>query len=174
MKTDTKIFSYLDRAFWVVWAILPFIVGVRLYFLFTYGSFYAEGNAGRELSILELSWPGRILACSFLGIGLIFYISLFASMHALIRQFRSGGLFVEQTLTCMKHIALVMLIWPFLKNTLLNALAYGLFRLGDAPEWELKWFGFDLSLIAAGLVILALRLAMSHAIKLHQDAQYTV
>ncbi len=173
MRTGNGIFILLDRAFWVIWAILPIIVGIRIYFLFIYGSFNVEG-AGDAMPIMNFSGPGKILACFFLGVGLLFYMSLFAFMHRLIHQFRQGSLFVESTLKCMKRIAFVMLTWPFLKITLLNALAYGLFLLGDAPDWELEWFGVELTSLAAGLVIFALRLAMSHAIKLHQDAQYTV
>jgi hypothetical protein len=51
--------------------------------------------------------------------------------------------------------------------------SYLLFKLGDVNDWAIN-FALDLPLISAGLVILALRFVMSHAIKLHHDAQYTV
>lgn len=174
MKADTEIFKRLDKAFWVVWAILPIIIGIRLYFLFTYGSFNAEGSTDAETRIMDFSWPGIVLACCIISIGLIFYISLFAFMHQLIRQFLHGNFFIERTLQCMQRIAFIMLAWPFVKIIILQIFSYGLFLLGDIKEWELQWHGIELSLIATGLVVLALRLVMVHAIELHRDAEYTV
>lgn len=172
-KTDTQIFSRLDKAFWMVWGALPFIAGLRIYFLFTYAYFNTEGTTGGEMPIMEFSLAGKILACSFLGVGTVFYVLLLGFMHALVRQFQHGNLFVERTLKCMTRIAAVLISWPFVILVLFNATSYGLFRLGDLQNWTLQ-YGLDLPLIAAGLVILALRLVMSHAIKLHHDAQYTV
>jgi len=116
---------------------------------------------------------GKILASAFLGLNFILYIFLLAYMHILIRQFRHGSLFVDGTLKYMGRIAFLLLAWPFFRTALFNITSYILFILHDASEWKLQ-YGLDLSLVAAGMVILALRLVMSHAIKLHQDAQYTV
>ena len=44
METDTKIFKYLDRAFWMVWGALPFLVCIRLYYAFTFAYFNTEGQ----------------------------------------------------------------------------------------------------------------------------------
>lgn len=173
MKSDTNIFNHLDRAFWMVWGVLPFVAGLRIYFLFTSDYFNAKGTAGGEKSIMEFSLAGKIVACSFLGIGMVFYVLLLGFMHALIRQFQHGSLFVERTLTCMTRISVVLIAWPFAILVLFNATSYSLFRFGDLQDWTLK-FGLDLPLIAAGLVILALRLVMSHAVKLHHDAQFTI
>lgn len=170
METDTKIFKYLDRAFWMVWGALPFLVCIRLYYAFTFAYFNTEGQ---EIPLMEFSLAGKVLACSFLSVGLIFYVLLLGFMHALIRQFQRGSLFVERTLQCMKRIAVVLIGWPFMMLVLFNVTQYGLFRLGDLQEWKPE-YDFDLPLIAAGLVILALRLVISHAIELHRDAQYTV
>lgn len=174
MKADMEIFKRLDKAFWVVWGLLPLIIGIRLYFLFTYGSFNAEGGVGEGTPIMDFSWPGIVLACCIISIGLVFYISLFAFMHQLIRQFVHGNFFIERTLQCMKRIAFIMLAWPFVKIIILQILSYGLFVLDDINTWEPEWHGIELSLIATGLVVLALRLVMANAIELHRDAQYTV
>jgi uncharacterized protein YybS (DUF2232 family) len=115
----------------------------------------------------------KILAISFLCVNVILYVALLAYTHALTRQFRRGSLFVDGTLKYMKRIALLMVVWPFAKVISFNLTSYLLFQLGDAHDWNLQ-FGLDLPLISAGLVILALCLVMSHAIKLHYDAQYTV
>jgi hypothetical protein len=173
MKTDSNIFSCLDKAFWMVWGALPFVMGLRIYFLFTSAYFSAGGTACSEKPIMEFSLAGKILACSFLGIGIVFYIILLGLMHALIRQFQHGSLFVERTLKCMTRISVVLIAWPFVILVLFNATSYGLFRFGDLQDWALK-YGLDLPLIAAGLIIFALRLVISHAIKLHHDAQFTI
>ncbi|PZP57386.1 MAG: hypothetical protein DI586_00405 [Micavibrio aeruginosavorus] len=173
MDKDTKIFSTLDKAFWMVWGALPFLAGLRIYFLFTSAYFGTDGTVSGELPIMEFSLAGKILACSFLGVGIFFYVLLLGFMHALIRQFQHGNLFVERTLKCMTRIAAVLISWPFAILVLFNATSWGLFRFGDLQAWTFQ-YGLDLPLIAAGLVILALRLVMSRAIKLHLDAQYTV
>lgn len=152
---------------------VPFIVGLRIYYLFTTAYFNAEGSVCGDIPIMEFTLLGKILASIFLGLNVILYLLLLGYMHTLIRQFRSGGLFVDGTLRYMQRIALLMLAWPFLRTALFNLTSYLLFLLGDVKDWELQ-YGVDLSLIAAGLVILAVRLVMSHAIKLHQDAQFTV
>lgn len=174
MKTDAIIFKRLDQAFWAVWCILPVIIGIRLYFLFTYGAFNTAGTTSEETPIMDFSWPGIVLACCIISIGLVFYVSLFAFMHQLIRQFVHGNFFIDRTLQCMKRIAVIMLAWPFVKIIILQLLSYGLFLVGDIKEWTLEWHGIDLSLIATGLVVLALRLVIAHAIELHHDAEYTV
>ncbi len=173
MKTDAKIFTYLDRAFWMAWGALPFLAGMRIYFLFTSAYFNAVGGADGEMPIMEFSLAGQILASSFLCVNLVLYIALLAYMHTLTRQFRRGSLFVEGTLKYMKRIALLMMAWPFIKIISYNLTSYTLVQLGDVHNWKLQ-FDIDLPLISAGLVILALRLVMSHAIKLHHDAQFTV
>lgn len=173
MKSDIQIFNRLDKAFWMVWGAIPFIVGIRVYFLFTSAYFNAEGSVCGGVPILEFSLVGKILACAFLGLNIILYLLLLGYMHMLIRQFRRGSLFVDGTLKYMQRIALLLLAWPFLRTVLFNLTSYILFALGDVSDWKLQ-YGFDLTLIATGMVILALRLVMSHAIKLHQDAQYTV
>lgn len=173
MKTDTKIFSYLDKTFWMAWGALPFIAGLRIYFLFTAAYFNADGSAGGEMPIMAFSLAGKIVASSFLCLNVILYVALLAHMHTLTRQFLRGSLFVDSTLKYMKRIALLMIAWPFIKLISFNLTSYALLQLGDVHDWKLK-FGLDLPLISAGLVILALRLVMSHAINLHHDAQYTV
>lgn len=173
MKTDTKIFSYLDKVFWMMWGALPFIIGFRLYFVFTYAYFDVDGNLGQEIPLIEFTLAGKILACTFLGLGTVFYVLLLAFMHSLIRHFQHGNLFVERTLKSMTRIGTLLIMWPILMLTTFNATSYFLHRLGDLKEWSFH-YGLDLPLIAAGLVILALRLVMSHAIKLHHEAQFTV
>lgn len=173
MKSDIVIFSRLNKAFWMIWGAVPFIVGIRIYFLFTTAYFNVDGGICGGIPIMEFSMLGKILASAFLGLNLILYIFLLAYMHILIRQFRHGSLFVDGTLKYMGRIAFLLLAWPFFRTALFNITSYILFILHDASEWKLQ-YGLDLSLVAAGMVILALRLVMSHAIKLHQDAQYTV
>lgn len=173
MKSDTVIFSRLNKAFWMVWGAVPLIVGIRIYFLFTTAYFNADGVVCGGIPILKFSLLGKILASAFLGLNVILYIFLLAYMHILIRRFRRGRLFVDGTLKYMKRIALLLLAWPFLRTALFNITSYMLFILHDASYWK-PHYSLDLSLIAAGLVILALRLVISHAIELHQDTQYTV
>lgn len=173
MKTDTKIFNYLDKTFWTAWGVLPFIAGLRIYLLFTSAYFNADGSAGGEMPIMAFSLAGKILASSFLCANVILYVALLAYMHTLTRQFQRGSLFVDGTLKYMKRIALLLIAWPFIKLISFNLTSYALLHLGDVHDWKLQ-FTLDLPLISAGLVILALRLVMSHAIKLHHDAQYTV
>jgi len=173
MKSDTQIISRLDKAFWVVWGAIPFVVGIRVYLLITSAYLNADGSVCGGKPIMEFSLLGKILACAFLGLNIILYLLLLGCMHMLIRQFRRGSLFVDGTLEYMRWIAFLLLAWPFVRTVLFNLTSYTLFVLGDVSDWKLQ-YGFDLTLIATGMVILALRLVMSHAIKLHQDAQYTV
>lgn len=173
MQTDSKIFNYLDKGFWMTWGALPFIAGLRVYFLFTSAYFNADGSAGGEMPIIQFSLAGKILASSFLCVNLILYVALLTYMHSLVRQFQRGNLFVDGTLKYMKRIALLMMAWPFIKVISYNLTSYTLVQLGDVHNWKMQ-FDLDLPLVSAGLIILALRLVMSHAIKLHHDAQFTV
>lgn len=173
MNTDTRIFNNLDRAFWLVWGLLPLIAGVRIYFLFTSAYFNPDGSSGGEIPIMAFSLAGKIVVSAFLCVNVILYIALLAYMHILVRQFRRNSLFVDGTLQYMQRIALLMVAWPFIKTVFFNFTSCTLVQLGDVPDWKLQ-YELDLPLISAGLVILALRLVVSHAIKLHQDAQYTV
>lgn len=136
MKTDEKIFNYLDKAFWMMWGALPFIIGFRLYFVFTYAYFDVDGNLGQEIPLIEFSPAGKILACTFLGFGTIFYVLLLAFMHNLIRHFQRGNLFVERTLKSMTRIGCLLIVWPILVLTMFNATSYSLYRLGDLREWS--------------------------------------
>ena len=173
MKTDEKVFNCLDKAFWMAWGALPFIAALRIYYLFTSDYFNVDDNICSEVSIMHFSLAGKILTSAALCLNIVLYVALLAYMHTLTRQFRRGTLFVDGTLKYMQRIALLMVAWPFIKIISLSLTSYALFALGDVNEWNIK-FNLDLPLISAGLVILALRLVMSHAIKLHHDAQYTV
>ena len=173
MKSETGILNFLDKAFWAVWIALPFLIGARVYFGVTSTHFNAGAGACAGLPIIDFSMQGKILAGIFIGINVLLYLILLGCMHSLIRQFRRGSLFVEATLNSIVRIALLLLIWPFFQLIFLNLTSYVLFVLGDVSDWKLQ-YGLDLSLITSGMVILALRLVMSQAIKLHQDAQFTI
>lgn len=173
MNTDTQIFNNLNKAFWVVWGVLPLITVVQIYIFLTSAYFNPDGSNGGEISIMGFSLAGKVLVSCFLCVNIVLYVTLLAHMHILVHQFRDDNPFVDSTLKYMKRIAILMVVWPFIKTIFFNLTSYGLVQFEDADNWKLQ-YDLDLPLISAGLVILALRLVVSHAIKLHHDAQYTV
>lgn len=173
MDKSTNIFQKLDRAFWAVWAACPIAFGYAVYYIVTEGIFMSRTDPGASFPITKFSLMGKLLASSYIGLNTILYILLFLFIHILINQFRRGNIFVRNTLTYMHRIAWLLLAWPFVEIIQYNLVAFGLDCLGDVPNWEPSYF-IDLTFIALGLVILALRLVIHHAIKLHKDMQYTV
>lgn len=173
MNANMKFFSNLDKAFWVIWCALPLFAFIRIYYFFTAGYFNPDGSHGGDMPIIEFSLLGKVFVSTFLCVNVILYIMLLAHMHILVRQFRNNSLFVGQTLKYMQRIALLMMAWPIIKTVLYNLTSYVLVQLGDAHNWSMR-YELDLPLISAGLVILALRFVMYHAIKLHLDTLYTV
>ena len=173
MDNSSKIFQKLDRAFWVVWSAFPFFLGYGVYYVVTDGFFSSKTDPSKNFPIMNFSVMGKLLASSYIGLNIILYILLFLFIHTLINHFRRGNIFVRNTLTYMHRIAWLLLAWPFIEIMQYNLVAFSLDCLGDVPNWEPSYC-IDLTFIALGLVILALRLVMFHAIKLHKDMQYTV
>jgi len=170
---ELKLFARLDLFCRILWVLFPITLCYGLYWVFEFGYFTETGDECSAHPIKEFSLPGKVLASIYLGINIVLYALLLAFIHHLIRKFRQGEMFVESTLEIMKSIAFVLMAWPFIEITLYNLVAYSLNKIGDLKDWDPSFY-LELVLLALGGVILALRLVIAYAIKLHKDAEMTV
>ena len=71
MKSETDVLNFLDKAFWVVWAVLPFLVGARVYFGVTSTHFNAGAGACAGIPIVDFSLQGKVLTGTFIAINIV-------------------------------------------------------------------------------------------------------
>ncbi len=170
---ETLLLQRLERYFWGLWALAPFLLSLAIYSIWSRP--YVVGNdiTTQKNLVSSFSFDGQLLVGAEMLIQIGLYVVLMVLMHSLVRRFTRGQMLISATLRTMKNIAWLLLANAFIGIFLYNLNMYLLFRWGDLPSWEPIYF-IDTMSIALALTLLALRILIRHAMRLQEDVDLTV
>jgi hypothetical protein len=172
-QEETVFFKHLERCFWGLWALAPFLLSLAIHYTWTLPyAILDDANAPKAIAS-TFSFAGQMLVSVEMLIHIGFYVALVALMHILVRRFARGQMLMSATLSTMKNIAWLLLAYACIEMPLYNFNMYLLHRFGDLPSWEPLYF-LDVMSLALALTLFALRILIRHAIALQEDADLTV
>lgn len=173
MEREKRLFILLNRLFWVLWVVLPLVIGWALHYSYDKGIIGREGNNCSVHYISKFSVQGQTLIYTYVALQIIPYILGMGLIHRLISQFAKGEVYVDRTLRSINWIALIIFMVPFLDTIFSNILSYALYHYGDMPSMDLSYF-IDVGTLAIALALWSLRLVVSHAIGMNKEMDYTI
>lgn len=173
MKEETVFFKRLERCFWALWALAPFLLSLAIHYTWTSPYAISDDADASRMIVSTFSFGGQLLVSVEMLVNVGFYVILIALMHMLVRRFARGQMLMSATLGAMKSIACLLLAYAFIEIPLYNLNMYLLYRLGDLPSWEPFYF-LDVMSLALALTLFALRILIRHAIDLQEDVDLTV
>lgn len=172
-QEETLLLQRLERYFWGLWALAPFLLSLAIYYTWSYPYVVGKDIATQQALVSSFSFGGQLLVGMEMLIHIGLYVALMVLMHSLVRRFTRGQALISATLRTMKNIAWLLLAYAFIGMPLYNLNMYLLFRWGDLPAWEPIYF-IDAMSVALALTLLALRILMRHAMQLQEDVDLTV
>jgi uncharacterized membrane protein YagU involved in acid resistance len=173
MREETVFFKRLERCFWALWALAPFLLSLAIHYTWTSPYAILDDSDASKAIVSTFSFSGQLLVSVEMLIHVGFYVMLVALMHMLVRRFARGQMLMSATLGTMKSIAWLLLAYAFIEMPLYNLNMYLLHRFGDLPSWEPVYF-LDVMTLALALTLFALRILIRHAIGLQKDVDLTV
>jgi hypothetical protein len=176
-----KKFQQLNRLLWLCWLGLPVWAGI-LYWrnAVAIPAALAGASPGPRnclplfLDPNEMTLTGKALYWSLFAFEIsIFFILLFV-LHRLVRKFASGRIFVSDTLTGLKSLGIILIVWPFIQATGRYLLQAALKAYQVIPSfWPLP-FNVNFGIVAVGLFLLALKAVIENAIDIKTDNELTI
>jgi Protein of unknown function (DUF2975) len=169
----------LDRLFWVAWAAFPVV------FWFAYQgsidrSAISAQFAGlsdeclKALPVLkDFSSTGKSAIAVYFAQQFGFYGLLLWLAHATLHRCATGTVYVDDTLRTLGLLGLTITAFPFVDLLASNVLGYALVRSGDLKEYSPN-FLFDVGPFAVGLLLLAMRIVIAHAIAMKRESDLTI
>jgi hypothetical protein len=172
MKTDTDLFVWMNRGFWLAWAAIGFIIWRT--FSMGWGSPYMlYHDQTLAASVSTFSFYGRIVVVLEISIAIGFYSVLTFLMHRLINTVAKHQKALAKTLGTMKTIGFLLVGLSFYDFIISVPTHYILFTLGDLKYFEPSPFIDGLAL-AGGLTFLSLRVIIRRAILMQEDIDLTI
>lgn len=173
-------FRRLDRTFWVIWAALPVVLWLAYYRSTTAAGAIAESLTAEQAKCaaivadpLTMSAKGQMLFWALFALGVSFYAVLIGILHRMVNRFANGRIFVSETLQGVWWMGIFLVVWPFVDTITTNAVAYALYKLGDI-KFFLPSYGVDVSTVAGGVFLMALKFVIEHAILLQSENDLTI
>ncbi len=176
-----KKFRLLNRLLWLCWLGLPVMIGIAYWTNANALSGAIANATPEEAKCLRIfpdpsnfSLDGRILFWSTFVFDFSIYFAILWVLHKMVRKFMSRQIFVSDTLAGLKSLGIILMIWPFLANSVEYASKATLKAWGDLPVWFPLSFNVDFGVVAMGVFLLALRVVIEHAIDIKSDNELTI
>lgn len=179
MTPETRLFRWLDRAFWAVWLGFPVYVAVVVSDILWSRARIEEAMPGMAACMDDLPDPtrfsafGQALFWGAIALHFAFYAGILALGHAVIRDCARDRIFVAPLIARLKTVGALVAAYPLLDLALSNGVAAALAATADLPGF-VPDLAFDVTVLGVGLLLLALASAMAAALRLRQDADLTI
>ena len=170
---ETLLLQRLERCFWGLWALAPFLLCLAIYYTWSYPYVVGKDVDMQKTIVSSFSFGGQLLVGVEMLIHIGLYVTLVMLMHSLVRRFMHGQMLILATLNTIKSIAWLLLAYALITLPLYNFNMYLLSRRGDLPAWEPVYF-IDVMSLALALTLFALHTLIRHAIRLREDVDLTV
>ncbi len=176
---NPRIFQWLDRLFWLVWLAFPLLIWQTYATVVDQASLAAELPVGAENCaeliprVANFSMQGKAGFVVYFVAQYVIYALLLWLAHTAIHRCATGKVFVADTLRTLGLLGIIIILWPVYELITGNLLAYALTVTGDMKTFRPD-FLFDVGPLAVGLLILAMRVVIGHAITIKQDHDLTI
>lgn len=173
------LFRWLDRLFWLVWAAFPIAVWQSVTLVLDPAILTSGLSAAEEACLALLPRVSRLSGAGQTAFWAMFVLetaviaALLALAHRTIHRFARGRVFVTDTIAALRHLGLIVLVWPFATMALDGLLFALLSAAGDPALYAPAWVP-DLPTVAVGGLILTLAASMRRAVRMHEDAELTI
>ena len=174
-----RLFTWLDRGFWLIWAGFPFLVWTIVHGTLTAPDQLSAQLPDQAACIAALPTVNRLHTWSMavfwgaFAIENVIYAVLLAHAHLVIHRCATGQVFVGGMITMLRRIGLIIALLPVLDLVLGNLTNWTMYATGDVAVF-LPYFALDLPVLGVGLLMLAMAYAMRQAVALHSDAALTI
>jgi hypothetical protein len=174
-----RLFIWLDRGFWLVWAGFPWLVWSVVHGTLTAPDQLAAQLPDQAACIASLpnvttlhGWSQVAFWGTFLVENAV-YIVLLAHAHLVIHRCARGQVFVAPMITILRRIGAIITGFPVLDLALSNLTNWTLYDMGDTAVFQPS-FALDVPVVGVGLLLLAIAYAMRQGVALHRDASLTI
>lgn len=176
---NPRVFQWLDKLFWLVWLAFPVLLWQTYATVIDQSTLAAELPKGAENCaeliprVANFSFQGKAsFVVYFVGQYVIYALLLWLA-HTAIHRCATGRVFVSDTLQTLGLLGVIIVFWPFYELITTNLLAYSLTVTGDMKTYRPD-FLFDVGPLGVGLLILAMRAVIGHAINIKKDHDLTI
>jgi Protein of unknown function (DUF2975) len=176
---NPRIFQWLDRFFWLVWLAFPVLLWQTYLTVIDQSTLTDELPTGAEdcaaliPSVANFSAQGKASFVVYFVAQYVIYALLLWLAHTTIHRCAMGKVYVSDTLRTLGFLGVIVILWPVYELVTTNLLSYALTVTGDLKTYRPD-FLFDVGPLGVGLLILAMRAVIGHAINIKQDNDLTI
>jgi hypothetical protein len=174
-----RLFVWLDRGFWLIWAAFPLLI-----WAIVQGTLTAPDQLAAQLpdqaaciatlpNIRTLHPMAQWVFWGTFAVEFAIYAVLLAHAHLVIRRCARGQVFVGAMIAILRRIGMIITLFPLLDLALGNLTAWTLFATGDVAVYQPS-FALDVPVLGVGLLLLAIAHAMRQGVALQRDAALTI
>jgi Protein of unknown function (DUF2975) len=174
-----RLFVWMDRAFWLIWLAFPVLIWLLVSEVLAMPQKLAELSPDLADCLATLpqlanfSPLGRTVFWVGFAAEFAVYAVVLGLAHLVIHRCALGRALFDDMIRVLRWIGIVIAGWSVAEVVLANLLGLAMRASGDVPVFD-PVFTLDLPVLGVGLLIVALSLAMGHAVRLREDADLTI
>lgn len=174
-----RLFTWLDRGFWLIWAGFPLLIWAVVH-----GTLTAPDQLTAQLpdqaaciaslpNVHTLHIGSKLVFWGTFAVEFALYAVLLAHAHLVVHRCARGQVFVDGMIIILRRIGVIITAFPLLDLFLANLLAATLHATGDVAVFQPS-FALDVPVMGVGLLLLAMAHAMRQGVTLQRDAALTI
>jgi hypothetical protein len=174
-----RLFYWLDRAFWLIWFGFLALIWVLVREVRNSPADLAALAPDQAACLAALPQPAAFSAAGqavFWGgfaIEMAIYAVLLFLAHQVVHRCATGQIFVAAMITTLRRIGLMIAAFPVIDLLIQNVSAWAYVRTGDMIIFS-GTYALNIPVLAVGLLLVTMAVAMRMAVQLHQDAELTI
>ncbi len=174
-----RLFVWMDRGFWLIWLAFPVLIWLLVSEVLAMPERLAKLAPDQIECLANLpqlanfSFSGRFAFWLGFGAEFLVYAVILGLAHLVIHRCAVGPVLFDDMNRVLHWVGIVIAGWSVAQVLLANLLGLALRASGDVPVFE-PTFALDLPVLGVGLLIIALSVAMRHAVRLREDADLTI
>jgi hypothetical protein len=178
-KESLRWIAFLDKFFWLLWILLPISIAAFVYYLNLPETFMPTMTPEQVACAKAFPNPttfsfwGKVMFWLPIAVLFGFYTLLMGILHRTIHNFATRPMFVDDTLRSMQHLAVALIVYPFVQSLVGMLTSYGLTITDGIPAQYISFIP-DVAVIAVGVFLLAVKYVLKNAIDLKTENELTI
>ncbi|NBZ89413.1 hypothetical protein [Stagnihabitans tardus] len=174
-----RLFTWLDRGFWLVWAGFPLLIWSVVQATLTAPQQLAAQLPDQAACIASLpniatAHPlSQAVFWSAFALENLVYAVLLAHAHLVIHRCARREVFVPPMIAILRRIGVIIMGFPVLDLGLTNLIGWTLHKAGDIAVFQPS-LALDLPVLGVGLLLMAIAHAMRLGVALQRDVALTI
>ncbi len=180
--TDPKtqrLFHWLDRSFWLIWPGYLVLIWLLVREVQSSPATLAALAPDQAACLAALPQPalfspaGRAVFWGGFAVEMAIYAILLFMAHQVIHRCATSRIFVEEMITTLRRIGLMIAAFPLIDLLIQNVSAWAYVQTGDMIIFS-GAYALNVPILGVGLLLVTMAAAMKMAVQLHQDAELTI